>query len=324
MKQIPKKYEKIVKILAILLVFFMISVVATLLLSLFGVIYYDDGIQINKDLFDAFKTTWYGCIIIIVAQVVITSLLSFVPGASMAFIMLLQALYNDPPVAFIVAFSGVLLSSLMMYIIGRFGGYNLCKKILGEEDCEKASDLLNNKGTVYFPLMMMFPMFPDDALVMVAGTLKMSLKWFIPSIVFGRGIGVVSIIFGLSVIPFDKFTAWWHWVLFILVCAIGIFLVFFGANKFNKYIENKKNNDEDLEWNDETAPLISECDIYPDGANSPTRHKEYKCPCGKGKIIDERVVGFGDYYAYIKCKRCEKKYQVKTGCGHIWELEEKE
>ena len=239
MKQIPKKYEKIVKILSILLIFFLISVVATLLLSLFGVIYYDDGIQINKDLFDAFKTTWYGCIVIIIAQVVITSLLSFVPGASMAFIMLLQALYNDPPIAFIVAFSGVMLSSLMMYVIGRFGGYSLCKKILGEEDCEKASDLLNNKGTIYFPLMMMFPMFPDDALVMVAGTLKMSLKWFIPSIVFGRGIGVVSIIFGLSIIPFDKFTAWWHWVLFILACAIGIFLVFFGANKFNKYLENK-------------------------------------------------------------------------------------
>ena len=241
MKQIPKKYEKIVKILSILLIFFLISVVATLLLGLFGVIYYDDGIQINKDLFDAFKTTWYGCIVIIIAQVVITSLLSFVPGASMAFIMLLQALYNDPPIAFIVAFSGVMLSSLMMYVIGRFGGYNLCKKILGEEDCEKASDLLNNKGTIYFPLMMMFPMFPDDALVMVAGTLKMSLKWFIPSIVFGRGIGVVSIIFGLSIIPFDKFTAWWHWVLFILVCAIGIFLIFFGATKFNKYLENKKN-----------------------------------------------------------------------------------
>ena len=241
MKQIPKKYEKIVKILSILLIFFMISVVATLLLGLFGVIYYDDGIQINKALFDAFKTTWYGCIIIIIAQVVITSLLSFVPGASMAFIMLLQALYSNPPIAFIVAFSGVMLSSLMMYLIGRFGGYNLCKKILGEEDCEKASDLLNNKGTIYFPLMMMFPMFPDDALVMVAGTLKMSLKWFIPSIVVGRGIGVASIIFGLSIIPFDKFTAWWHWVLFILVCAIGIFLIFFGATKFNKYLENKKN-----------------------------------------------------------------------------------
>lgn len=244
-KEFAKKYEKVTKILLVLLIFFLISVVATLLLGLFGVIYYDDGIQINKALFDAFKTTWYGCIIIILSQVVITSLLSFVPGASMAFILLLQALYNNPPIAFIVAFSGVLLSSLMMYVIGRFGGYNLCKKLLGEEDCQKASDLLNNKGIIYFPIMMLFPAFPDDALVMVAGTLKMSMKWFIPSIVIGRGIGVATIIFGLSIVPFDKFTTIWHWVIFILLCAIGIAFIFFLASRFNKYLEkkNKKNND---------------------------------------------------------------------------------
>ena len=158
----------------------------------------------------------------------------------MAFIILLQSLYEDPVIAFIVAFSGVLLSSLMMYLIGRFGGYNLGKKIIGEEDCEKASDLLNNKGLIFFPLMMMFPVFPDDALVMVAGTLKMSLKWFVPSIVFGRGIGVFTIIFGLSIVPFDKFTTPWHWVGFILLCALFIVAVFTAAIKFNKYMEKKR------------------------------------------------------------------------------------
>ena len=161
----------------------------------------------------------------------------------MAFIMLVQAMYANPPLAFFVSFTGVMLSSLMMYLIGRFGGYSLCKKLLGEEDCEKASDLLNNKGTIFFPIMMLFPMFPDDALVMVAGTLKMSLKWFIPSIVVGRGIGVATIIFGLSSIPFDKFTSPWHWVAFIGACAIGIGLIFLGAAKLNKHLQNKKNEE---------------------------------------------------------------------------------
>ena len=46
--------------------------------------------------------------------------------------------------------------------------------------------------------MMMFPIFPDDALVMIAGTLKMKLRWFIPSIVIGRGIGIAAIVFGFS------------------------------------------------------------------------------------------------------------------------------
>ncbi len=75
--------------------------------------------------------------------------------------------------------------------------------------------------------------------------------------------------------------------------------------------------------NDKTAKVLVDKDLYPNGANSPTRHIEYECPCGKGKVIEERVVGFGDYYAWIECKNCKSKYEVKTGCGHYWELVEK-
>ena len=254
-----KTREKITRVLLMLLIFLSISLVSAFLLYLCGIIYYEDGIQINKDLFIQFSTTWYGCMVIVLAQVVITSLLSFVPGASMAFIMLLESLYTNSVVAFIVAFSGVLLSSIMMYVLGRFGGYSLGKKIIGEEDCEKASDLLNNKGLIYFPMMMMFPIFPDDALIMVAGTLKMSLKWFIPSIVIGRGIGVFTIIFGLAIVPFDKFTSIWHWIGFILLCALFIAAVFLLATKFNKFME-KKNAKEKTSVEEEKAEEIEEID----------------------------------------------------------------
>ena len=82
-------------------------------------------------------------------------------------------------------------------------------------------------------------MFPDDALVMIAGTLKMSLKWFIPSIVVCRGIGIATIIFGLGNIPFDQFTTPWHWIIFITLCAVGIIAVFWGANKLSIYLEKR-------------------------------------------------------------------------------------
>ena len=45
--------------------------------------------------------------------------------------------------------------------------------------------------------------------------------------------------------------------------------------------------------------LLLEEKRYPDGANSPTIYKEYECFCGKGKIIEERVVGFNDHYIDI-------------------------
>ena len=239
-----KNKKLILNAIILLMIFLLISLVSLLILWAFDVVYLDDGIQINIEMFERFRSSWYGNLIILGVQVVLTTLLCFVPGFSMAFIMLVQALYASVWQAFLIAFAGVMLSSLIMYLTGRFGGYRLCKKILGEKDCERASELLNHKGAVFFPLMMMFPMFPDDALVMVAGTLRMSLKWFIPSIVFGRGIGVVTIVFGLGTVPYDKFTTPWHWIGFISAWAVFLVAVFYAAYRFNKYLE-KRNKKED-------------------------------------------------------------------------------
>lgn len=216
-----------------------ISLISLLVLSAFGVVSYDDGVKLNVHLFDSFIKAWYGWIIVILFQILFTSLLSMIPGISMAFILLLKSMYSTAAEAFFVALLGVILTSVFLYLLGRFGGYAICKKLLGKEDCEKALALMN-KGSIFFPVMMLFPIFPDDALVMVAGTMRMKLSWFVPSIVLGRGIGVATIVFGLALVPFDKFTSIWHWILFILLCAVFIVLVFFFAYRFNKYINNKK------------------------------------------------------------------------------------
>ena len=231
----------ILKFGLMLLTVVLISTVTFLLLMAFGIVHFDDGMHFNIEVFEAFRSSWYGWIIFILLQTILSILLCIVPGASMAFILLSQALYPTSWEAFILSFTSVMISSAMMYIVGRSGGYKICTHILGAEDCEKSLTLLRNKGTVFFPLMMMFPVFPDDALVMIAGTLKMSLKWFIPSIVIGRGIGIATIIFGLSLVPFDKFTNIFHWIAFVLICLVLVVLVFIAANKLNKYMERKRN-----------------------------------------------------------------------------------
>jgi uncharacterized membrane protein YdjX (TVP38/TMEM64 family) len=199
----------------------------------------DGGIRFNIEFFNLLKTSWWGSILFVILQTVLTMLLSVIPGISMAFIILCESIFPQTWHAFLVSFMSVMISSGSMYALGRWGGYKLAVKLLGEKDCEQSLKLLRNKGTVFFPIMMMFPVFPDDALIMVAGTMKMSLKWFIPSIVLGRGIGIATIVFGVSIIPFDKFTAWWHWAGFIALCAIGVFLVFYLAIKLNKYLEKR-------------------------------------------------------------------------------------
>ncbi len=242
---LKSKAKLVVKILAILAAFVAVSLVSALILMAFGIVYFNDGIKLNMELFHSFKNSWYGWVILILFQVVVTTLLSFIPGASMAFILLVQTLYKTPWQAFLLTFIGVLISSALMYSTGRIGGYAICKKLLGEEDSKKASELLNDKGVVFFPLMMLFPIFPDDALTMIAGTLKMSLKWFIPSIVIGRGIGIATIIFGLGNIPYENFTTPWHWIGFVAFCILLIATVFYLAFKFNKFLNKKKHHASD-------------------------------------------------------------------------------
>lgn len=242
MKEFFKKNkDKIIKLLLALLTLVAIALVTLAALYFFNVIYFDDkgGINFNAALFNSFKNTWYGCIIFVVLQCVITTLLCVIPGTSMAFIMLATVIYDKPWQAFLLSFTGVMISSMYMYVIGRFGGYKICEKLVGKEDTEQATHLLRSKGQIYFPIMMLFPLFPDDALVMVAGTSKMSLKWFIPSIVIGRGIGIATIVFGFSLVPFESFTGIYDWIVFLTVCAFWIIVIFYLAHRLNVLLEKK-------------------------------------------------------------------------------------
>lgn len=236
MKDKKKLILNIVMILATLIASAGLSI---LILSAFNVVSFNDGIKFNPHLFESFKNSWYGWIIFILFQSILTILLCIVPGVSMAFIILCSTIYTVPWQAFLLSFVSVITSSFAMYVCGRFGGYKLCVRLLGKEDCNKALDLLENKSTVFFPLMMLFPVFPDDALVMIAGTIKMKLKWFIPSIIIGRGIGIATIVFGFSLIPFERFTTFYDWIVFITVCVVWMFIIFHFANKLSKKLEQK-------------------------------------------------------------------------------------
>ena len=240
MKELFVKNKRLItRSLLALGILVLFSVIAAIILIAFDVLYYDGGIQFNIHIFDAFASSWIGILLFFVLQVICTTVLCFLPGTTMMFIVLGQTLFPEPLVAFLIVFSGVIVSSTAMYLTGRFGGYRLCVRLVGKEDCDRSIELLREKGTVFFPVMMLFPVFPDDALVMISGTLKMKLSWFFPSIIIGRGVGIATIIFGLSIVPFDKFTEPWHWIVFIALCAIGVVGIFLGALKFNRFMHNR-------------------------------------------------------------------------------------
>lgn len=239
--KIKEKKDIILKFTALILIIVALSCAALAILSSTGIISYGgDGFYFDSHLFDSFKGKWYGVLVFVLLQTVFSILLCAIPGVAMALVALSQVIYPVNWQAFLLSFVSVLISSTVLYIIGRCGGYAICTKLLGKEDAEKSLTLLRTRGTVYFPLMMLFPIFPDDALVMIAGTIRMKLSWFIPSIVIGRGIGIASVLLTVNLIPFNEFDSLYDWIILITIAFFWIRELFKLANKLDRYLDRKR------------------------------------------------------------------------------------
>ena len=244
---IRRNRRTILSFSAIILAVAAISVISYLILNALGIMYFDEAgdLRFHAELFTSFSSSFGGWVFFILLQTVLSMLLCIFPGVSMALIILsTEVVFPHSPVSsFILCFISVEIASCTMYALGRFGGYPLCAKLVGKEECDHALDLLRDKGTFFFPFMMLLPFFPDEALTMVAGTTRMKLSWFLPSIFVARGIGIASIVFGLSAVPFERFTSVWHWVIFVaavLLLVVGVFLV---ARRFARYMNERNKRD---------------------------------------------------------------------------------
>ena len=249
-----KNRRTILGFLTILFCMVAISLISYFVLHAFGVMSFNEegDMVFNPELFASFSSSFLGWVFFILLQTVLSMLLCIFPGVSMALIILSTTVIfpGEPVKSFILCFVSVAIASCTMYALGRFGGYRLSVKLVGKEDADHALDLLRDKGTFFFPVMMLVPFFPDEALTMVAGTVRMRLSWFLPSIFVARGIGIATIVFGISAIPFDRFTSPWHWVLFILAVIVVVGGILLLAWRFRSFITRSvaaKEKDPDTE-----------------------------------------------------------------------------
>ena len=104
-----------------------------------------------------------------------------------------------PWITLAISFVSVMLASIFAFFLGRKIGKSVVIWIAGEKDYQKWAEKLG-KGKYVFFLMMLFPVFPDDILCMVAGTTNMSWKFFIVTNLITRPIGIFCTCFrGISV-----------------------------------------------------------------------------------------------------------------------------
>ncbi len=252
MSLLKKHKRQIILALLMVLVLMVIGFIFLGILFATGVITIDGGsLNLNVDIFNSLADTWWLYIVFLLLQIAVTTLLSFVPATSMMFIFGGIALFGANYKCFLICFAGVIISSVMMDLIGRFGGSKLIIKLIGEEEYNKAHVLVQEKGEVYLPLMYLFPIFPDDAICMIAGMGKIKFWLHLIYIVLCRGIGVATIVFGITLIPFSEFTTFYDWIIFGAIAIVYLTVLFkfarFVDNKLTAYRQNKtkKNNEEE-------------------------------------------------------------------------------
>lgn len=141
------------------------------------------------------KTGFLGLIIISVLQFV---QVVFVPmPASFITLTSMKMYSNHLILLFLVTLSSILLGTIVTYLIGYKWGRKALTWCAGSDDeYDKWQKYLTSKKTnVTYFMTVLLPVFPDDVLCLMAGSVKMNFWWYLFSNVIGRAVGLFTFMF---------------------------------------------------------------------------------------------------------------------------------
>ena len=162
-------------------------------------------------------------------QVVVLPIPSFITvGAG---VLLFGALKGS-----IFSVTGIILGSVVAFLIGRIFGFKVAKWLVGEDSLNKGLKAIKGKDKIVLTFMFLFPFFPDDVLCFVAGITTMSPLFFIIMIIIARLITVFASSYSInnSIIPYNT---WWGillWIVFFVITIVITILIY----KYGEKIEN--------------------------------------------------------------------------------------
>lgn len=223
------------------------SVILTIGVILF-VAYYLFRTYVGMDKVENLFMTWAkkNAFLAYLLFLTLTPLINIIPGiSSIFFITLANLMFNDSTLlglakAFGASFGSVMMSTILLFELGRWGGKRVVAWVVGEEDLRKAEDILTYGGKAAIPFIYLLPLFPDDTMSFLCGMTKMSFWYnFFCALIF-RGIGVfVCCVFGTNFIDFRSFH-WWHWLLFVIGALLIVSFVLFLVFWYYRFLRIKK------------------------------------------------------------------------------------
>lgn len=199
------------------------------------------------------STGVFGYIIYVLLQVLITTIMCFVPATTFTFTLLSVQLFG-PLTGFLLSAIGCWLSSMLMFFIGKRFGEPFIDWLVGKPARIKAQNMISGRATVLVPVMLACPFFPDDAICMVSGLTKMKYWYFAVVAAVCRTIGVgVTAFLGGDLLNYAAFTLL-DWFLFINIIVIDAILVWKLSTKVEQWINKKKQKEEAID-EDDVPPL---------------------------------------------------------------------
>ena len=167
-------------------------------------------------------------------QVVVLPIPSFVTvGAGV--------LLFGPFLGAIYSCAGIIVGSIIAFLIGRIFGVKVVKWLVGEQMLEKWLEKIKGKDKIVLTFMFLFPFFPDDVLCFVCGITSMSTAFFTIMIIIVRLITVFVSSYSInnSIIPYNT---WWGillWVIFFVLTICLSLLVYKNGELIESKIKNK-------------------------------------------------------------------------------------
>lgn len=133
------------------------------------------------------------------------------------------------------SFIGIEIGTIILFMIGRFGGTKVLNFILGDKEKTEHCKKFMQKGRAFYPLGMIIFIIPDDCLTTLAGVARYNFFYVLVVSIITRGICVAASVFGIGYAT--KYPWLWFVLAFGLSC-IAVFTVFY----FKRTIKENKNN----------------------------------------------------------------------------------
>ena len=139
---------------------------------------------------------------------------------------------------FAITLAVIMLGVVTSYWIGRKWGKKAVIWCAGsEEEYEKWLGVLKSKKTnlIYF-VTILFPIFPDDILCLIAGSIKMNFWWYFVANLVGRAIGLVTFMFVFKAI---SNSIWSIIVMIVLLVALVIIKIIVKRRLIRESCDNR-------------------------------------------------------------------------------------